>query len=203
MTDQTPEPVTTGPHDETPGEAPEQVTQEPPDEVVAETTAGEPEQTRLRRKLPVGWLYAILAVLLAIVVTPMLICCGPPLLTGQACVDFLSSHVPNQAQRRFLDGVFKAIIAQDYAWLETVSKSGALDDIGELQPHVSKDYTVILRDSLGSLYEFRVRFADGRTAYITLRGDWEQCPDFRVTDDEVFTNIVLSSIRLEPAKAGD
>jgi len=142
-------------------------------------------------------LYVLLAVVITLVVVPLVICCGPPLITGQACTDWLSGHVPPKAQTQFLDRVFQAIVDGDDTWLRTVSQPGALDWLDKLRPYVSTEYEFLLRDDLAGLYEYRVQFEDGATAYVTLHGEWPQCPDFRVTDEEVFTHIQLTSIRLE------
>lgn len=148
-------------------------------------------------KKPRKRLYIILAVVIAVGLVPLVYCCGLPLITGQACYDWLSGHVPPKAQYQFLDRVFQAIVDDDDAWLQTVSRDSALDGLVELRPHVSLQYEFLLRDNLIGLYEYRVQFEDGTTAYVTLHGEWPQCPDFRVTEQEVFTHIQITSIRLE------
>ena len=142
-------------------------------------------------------LYVILAIFISVCMVPLIYCCGLPLITGQACGDWLSGHVPPKAQTQFLDRVFQAIVDGDDAWLQTVSRAGALDWLGKLRPHVSTEYEFLLRDDLAGHYEYRVQFEDGATAYVNLHGEWPQCPDFRVTEEEVFTHIQLTSIRLE------
>lgn len=51
-------------------------------------------------------------------------CFGTIPLTGQACMDFVSGHVPPRAEQRFLDELFSAAVENDQAWLAT--RSGVL-----------------------------------------------------------------------------
>ncbi len=140
----------------------------------------------------------ILAVMLILACAfPFAYCCGIPAITGQACLDFLSGHVPPRALDQFLDRVFEATVAQDYEWLATVSDDGALEQLKQAQPSVTTDYEIILRDNLGGMYEYRIRFGSGATVYVTLNGEWPDCPDFSVTEEEIFQHIRLTSINVE------
>ncbi len=136
-------------------------------------------------------------VLLLACVLPVLYFVVAPMINGQACFDFLSGHVPPRAQQKFLDGVFEAAVAEDYGWLATVSEYDALQELRAVQPWITTDYEIVLRDNLLDLYEYRIRFSSGATVYVTLRGVWPDCPDYTVTEEEVFQNITLTSIRLE------
>jgi hypothetical protein len=93
--------------------------------------------------------------------------------------------------------VFAATLAGDDAWLSTVVRDGALDDLKAVRAHVSTEFDIVFGDNLAGLYEYRVRFQDGTVTYVTLHGQWHQCPDFRVTDDEIRQNIELASIYVD------
>jgi hypothetical protein len=138
-----------------------------------------------------------IVLLLACVLPVLYFGVAPMVINGQVCFDFLSGHVPPRAQEQFLDGVFEAAVAGDYEWLATVSEDDALEELRAVQPWITTDYEIVLRDNLLGLYEYRIRFSGGATVYVTLFGAWHACPDFIVTEKEVFQNITLTSIRLE------
>ncbi len=138
-----------------------------------------------------------LVVLALLLLTSVFYCCGIPLATGQVCYDFLSGHVPPRALSRFLDRMFEAAVAEDYDWLATVSRAEALEEVRAAQHVVTTDYEILLSDNLAGLYEYRIRFGNGAVVYVTLQGAWHACPDFIVTDEEVFQNIELMSVRVE------
>jgi len=143
-----------------------------------------------------GVLVRVAIVLLVLVLAlPIVYCCGIPLLTQQVCYDFLSGHVPPRAVDRFLERLFEATVDRDYAWLATVTSAEALQDLQEAQPLATTDYEVLCPSS--GMYERRIQFTNGATVYITLDGQWPTCPDFRVTEEEIFENIRLSSFRVE------
>ena len=141
--------------------------------------------------------YVLAAIVAVVCLVPLIFCCGIPLITGQACLDFLSSHVPPRARKQYMEMVFEATIAEDYQWLSTVADQDAIQELREVRPHISTDFYVVFGDNLGGLYEYRVRFEDGTVTYVTLWGEWPQCPDFWVTEDEICQNIELSSIRID------
>ncbi|MBN1451898.1 MAG: hypothetical protein JW963_12850 [Anaerolineales bacterium] len=138
-----------------------------------------------------------LIVLLLLLLIPLIYCCGIPLITRQICYDHLSGHVPPKALNRFLDRAFEAISEKDYTFLATISTPEVLEEAKEVQPVVTNDYEILLRDNLLGLYAYRVRFDSGATVYITLDGEWHACPDFIVTEEEIFQNIKLTSIEIE------
>jgi hypothetical protein len=152
------------------------------------------EETERQRPRALG---IVGVVVVSMVVLIVAICCGIPLVTGQMCFDFLSGHVPPRAARHFLDGVFTASVAENYDWLATVSTPDALEDLRTVQPHVTTGYEIILSDNMLGMYEYRIRFDNGATVYVTLTGRWPSCPDFIVTEREIYQNIQLQSIRLE------
>lgn len=150
---------------------------------------------------PAGWQRplvrgAVLTMVLFLL-AGVLYCCAMPFVTGQACVDFLSGHVPPRALDRFLQRAFEAALAEDYAWLATISTAEALEEVRAAQPVVTTDYEVVLSDNLSGLYEYRIRYSNGSVVYITLQGVWHTCPDFVVTDEEIFGNIKLISMEVE------
>ncbi len=136
-------------------------------------------------------------VLILLLSASLFYCCGVPVITGQACYDFLSGHVPPRALTRFLDWSFQAAVAEDYDWLATISTPEALEEVRVAQHVVTTDYEIVLRDNLTGLYEYRIRFSNGAVVYVTLQGEWHACPDFIVTDEEVLQNIQLMSIEVE------
>ena len=141
--------------------------------------------------------YIVIVIIVLICALPFAYCCGIPLITGQACLDFLSGHVPPRAIDRFLQRLFEATAAQDYEWLATISDDGALEQLKGVQPSVTTNYEIVLRDNLAGLYEYRIRFDNDATVYVTLHGEWPSCPDFNVTEEEIFQYIRLTSIHLE------
>jgi hypothetical protein len=93
--------------------------------------------------------------------------------------------------------VFEAAVAEDYAWLATISTTEALEEVRGTQHVVTTDYEIVLSDNLTGLYEYRIRFSNGAVVYITLQGVWPACPDFIVTDEEIFRDIELTSMKIE------
>jgi hypothetical protein len=83
---------------------------------------------------------------------------------------------------------------EDYAWLATVSSPQALQELKALQLTITESYTIIPVDDLAGLYEYRVRLADGTTLDVGLISHWPQCPDYNVTDQEIFQHIRLDDI---------
>jgi hypothetical protein len=142
-------------------------------------------------------IYVLAVILILACVLPFTYCCGIPLLTGQACLDLFSGHVPTRALDRFLDRLFEATVARDYEWLATVSDDGALEQLRQAQPSITTGYEIVLQDNLGGMYEYRIRFDNGATVYVTLNGEWPDCPDFSVTEEEIFQHIRLTSIQVE------
>ncbi len=143
------------------------------------------------------WIRGAILVLILLLLVPAIYCCGIPLVTGQACYDWLSGHVPPRALEQFLDRTFTAIETGDFEWLATVSASGALEEARAAQHVVTGDYEIVLSDNLLGLYEYRVRFDNGAVVYVTLQGEWHACPDFVVTEEEIARNIQLTSIEVE------
>jgi hypothetical protein len=119
-----------------------------------------------------------------------------PQTTGQFCPDFLSGHIPPTAQKIFLEKVFRAIETQDYEWLSRIKgmDNRLLARMREIQPLITKHFEVVGGDSFGSSYERIIQFENGARIYISFNGIWS-CPDFVVTDDEVFQKIRLTNIR--------
>lgn len=113
------------------------------------------------------WRTVALLIALALVACSMFYCFGIPVITGQACVDFVSGHVPAQAEDIFLRQV--------------LAKWGT-------------DYEVIGGDDLGGQYDRTVRLGNGKTLRVSYYSVWPSCPDFVVTEDEVFQNIKSWSV---------
>lgn len=147
-----------------------------------------------RRRLLVRGTIIVLVLLLLI---PLIYCCGIPIITGQVCYDFVSGHVPPRAIDRFLDRLFEATMAEDYEWLATISSAEALGELREAQHVVTTGYEIILRDNLIGFYEYRIRFDNGAVVYVNLQGVWHACPDFTVTEEEIFRNVKLVGIEVE------
>ena len=86
-----------------------------------------------------------------------------------------------------------AIVAQDYKWLATVSTQDGLENVEEVQPLVTENFKVIGGDDLAGLYERVIEFENGNIVYLTYHGSWS-CPDFIVTEQEVFQKLKLTYI---------
>lgn len=135
-----------------------------------------------------------LALLILVVLScPIFYCLIIPATTGQFCQDFVSGHVPPKAEEIFLDRLFEAAAAEDYEWLATVANERALRQLKEIQPIVTQGYSVTGGDDLAGLYERRVQFDNGTEVYLTFEGNWP-CPDFVVTEQEVYQRITLTNI---------
>ncbi len=119
-----------------------------------------------------------------------------PATTGQFCPDFMSGHVPRKAEQIFLSRVMDATLEKDYDWLASVSTEESLAQLRELQPFFSNNYEVIWSDDLIGMYERRLRFDNGTEVYLTFQGHWP-CPDFYITEREVFERIYFSHIKKE------
>ncbi len=132
--------------------------------------------------------------LLVIIGCPVFYFLIVPFTTGQACFDFLSGHVPPQADNRFLKMLFVAARSGDRALLSELAASDALESILQLAPKMSENYSIVLVDDLGGLYERRIRFDNGFQVYLTYWGHWS-CPDWIITDEEIKANLELSSIK--------
>ena len=148
-------------------------------------------------KRPRKRVYVLAAIVAVVCLVPLIFCCCIPLVTGQACMDFLSSHVPPRAAEQYMEMVFQATLEGNYEWLSQVTQEDALHELKEVREHVSPHFAIVFRDNLGSLYEYRVLFPDTTVMYVTLHGEWHQCPDFWVTEDEICRNIELSSIHID------
>jgi hypothetical protein len=131
---------------------------------------------------------------LAILGCPVFYCFIIPATTGQFCPDFVSGHVPPKAEDIFLDRLFKATEAKEYEWLATVTNELALRQLKEIQPMVTQGYRVAGGDDLAGLYERQVQFDNGTNVYLMFEGSWP-CPDFIVTEEEVFQRIRLTHIQ--------
>jgi hypothetical protein len=137
----------------------------------------------------------IALVALVICSCPIFYCGIIPVTTGQFCLDFASGHVPPKAEEMFLDRLFEATAAREYEWLATVTNERALRQLRRIQPIVTQGYTVTGGDDLGGLYERKVQFDNGIVVYLTFDGRWP-CPDFFVTEREVFQRITLTHIEI-------
>jgi len=139
----------------------------------------------------------IIAVTSLILVLPIIYCCGLPYVTGQACIDFLSGQVPSKAEDIFFQRIFDAAVKEDYQWLATVTTDNALFKVKELQPTLSNNYEIVWGDDLAGEYERIVQFDNGTKVLLAFWGSWPSCPDFNVTEDEVFENLELIYIEEE------
>ena len=129
----------------------------------------------------------------------VLYCCGTPFLTGQACIDFVSGHVPTKAENIFFRRIFGAAVDSDYEWLARIATKNALQDLKVIQPKVTTHFEKTWGDDLGGTYERTIRFDNGTVVYLTYWSYWPTCPDFIVTEQEVVRNMQLMSIEtVEP-----
>ncbi len=137
----------------------------------------------------------VLVVIVALA-CPSFYCWIIPSTTGQFCPDIASGHVPIKAEEIFLARLFEAIENQDYKWLETVSTEKAFIQLKEIQPVVTRDFITISWDDLSGMYERVIQFKTGTEVYLTFHGNWTDCPDFSITEQEVFENIRLTYIEI-------
>ena len=61
----------------------------------------------------------------------------------------------------------------------------------EIQPRLSNKYEIIWGDDLTGEYERILQFDNGTKVLLAFWGTWPSCPDFNVTEDEVFENLEL------------
>lgn len=125
---------------------------------------------------------------------PVFYCLIVPFTARQACFDFLSGHVPPQADDRFLKMLFMAARSGDRALLSELATPEALESILQLAPKMSENYRIVLGDDLGGAYERQIHFDNGFQVYLTYWGRWS-CPDWIITDEEIRANLELSSIK--------
>ena len=135
--------------------------------------------------------YAIIIFLLC----PVFYCAVVPATTGQLCIDFLSGHVPRKADEIYLDALVNAMVEQDFESLSETMKSSVLLQLKDLAPLATRDYKVIFRDDLSGVYERGIEFSNGVAVSLSFHGTWS-CPDFIVTEREVFERIELLKIRI-------
>jgi len=148
-------------------------------------------QRRLRRLGPLS------LVVLVLCVGPFFFYCALiPATTGQSCLDWVSGHVPRQAEKLFLDRLFVAVQEGDTDWLSAATSSAALGELLSARSQITAAYTVIGGDDLAGLYERRIRFSNGTEAYLTFTGSWP-CPDFVVTAEEVLERLELTQFEIE------
>ncbi len=110
-----------------------------------------------------------LLIFLALVLCPIIQCFVIPRLTGQVCIDFVSGHIPAQAEAMFLK--------------RTLTK-------------MSSGYQIIGGDDLAGEYERTLRLDDGTIVHLTFFSIWPSCPDFAVTEEEVIQNVKLLRLKI-------
>ena len=120
----------------------------------------------------------------------------PAVFERLSCIDFLSGHVPKKAEEIFLDRLFEAMINKDYDWLSKVSTEEAFRQLKEIQPIVTKNFTIIGGDDLTGVYERRIQFDNRKVVYLVYHGSWA-CPAPDFTEQEVFQRIQLIGITKE------
>lgn len=137
----------------------------------------------------INWLNVIGVFILA---TPIFYCVVFPLitvnLTGQIC--FGTGNVPLQAEERYFELLFTAAQEENYEWLETVLDRRIVNEIHNLQPHISSDYQMTWGDHLYQAHWRTLQFEDGTKVSVTFSGNFD-CPDFNITDEEILNNIKL------------
>lgn len=148
---------------------------------------------------PKNWL-KLLLISVVLLVTPIVFCVGYPrytvALTGVNCLDFVSGHVPPQAEDRYFKLIFTAAVEENYEWLETVLDEEIVVQFQEFQPYISVDYQTIAGDDLAGFYDRLFQFEDGNRLDVTYYGIWSECPDFEITDKEILNTIELTQIKV-------
>ncbi|HCK64858.1 MAG TPA: hypothetical protein DHW49_01205 [Anaerolineae bacterium] len=118
-----------------------------------------------------------------------------PATTGQSCLNPYDSNIPNKAEKIFLDLLVNGIAEQDYELLAKISKPSGLVLLKELEIPVTKNYEIISGDYFLGVYEKRIKFDNGYVVHITYGGKWS-CPDFFISEQEIFERINLLSIKV-------
>jgi hypothetical protein len=131
---------------------------------------------------------------IVLIITIFSICLVPPIFTDQNCIDYLSGHTPSKAENLFLSKIFEATSRQDYQWLATIGSDEEISILKDLRPYISTNYLVIGGDELSGLYDRAIQFENGTQIHISYWSKWPNCPDFMITEDEVFRNIKLEDI---------
>ena len=153
------------------------------------------QEKNSQTKKPTSRQNFILAIVAIVILgCPLLYCLIIPATTGQYCPDPISGHIPAKAEQIFLDKIFESATRKDYEWLATVSTDEALAQLKEIQPTITKNYKIVFVDDLSGMYERTIQFKNGTKVYLTFYGNWTACPDFSVTEQEVFENLKLTYI---------
>lgn len=118
-----------------------------------------------------------------------------PATTGQSCLNPYGSNIPNKAEKIFLDLLVKGLVEQDYELLAKISKPSGLVLLKELEVPFTKSYEIISVDYFLGVYEKRIKFDNGYVIHVTYGGKWS-CPDFLISEQEVFERINLLSIKV-------
>lgn len=139
----------------------------------------------------------LFAVLITIIVFGSIVfyCFLIPASTGQLCFNPYSSNIPNKAEGIFLDLLVIGIVEQDYELLAKISKPSGLILLREVKAPTTKKYEIISGDYFLGVYEKQIKFDDGHLVHITYGGKWS-CPDFFISEQEVFERINLISIEV-------
>ncbi len=138
------------------------------------------------------------SVFVLLILIPVLCCIGMIILQSTPyglCFDLISGRIPQAARERFIEKVAKAVKEEDYKWLANITDEEEIEDIIKLQPKMSNNYTVRYSDSSGSLYGYYVHFDNGTVIYFSLWGNWPECPDYDITEQELLDNIWLLSVK--------
>lgn len=144
------------------------------------------------------WIRLALKIAALLVGSIIFVCwCVFPFITGQACMDFVSGHVPKGAEEIFLARVFLASQQKDYEWLATVAEAEALANLKTAQPKLGLKYEVLGGDDLVGNYDRTIRFTNGTKAHLRYHSSWGECPDFSLTEQEVFQKMKLESFHLD------
>jgi hypothetical protein len=113
------------------------------------------------------------------------------------CFDPLSGKVPDNAIEMFIDLVITATLQEDYDLLKSISSDEAFNQLVSYEdnfPFISTDYTIKQTEDFAGTYSYRVFFPEG-SIHLSLVAQWTQCPDFRVTEEEVLQNIKLFYVK--------
>jgi hypothetical protein len=139
----------------------------------------------------------LLVVLITIIVFGFIIfyCLLIPATTGQLCFNPYGSNIPNKAEKIFLDLLVNGIAEQDYELLAKISNPSGLVLLREVKVPATKNYEIISGDYFLGVYEKRIKFDNGYVVHVTYGGKWS-CPDFFISEQEVFERINLLSIEV-------
>jgi hypothetical protein len=70
----------------------------------------------------------------------------------------------------------------------------AIEELKNVRALMAGEYTLRPWDDLGGWYDYSVKFENGAELGLKVYAAWPECPDWDVTEDEIFSLIKLDRI---------